>query len=42
VVGGEEGFVLAVGGFVVSNLGAALARGPEVLSFAANVVGNDG
>ncbi len=28
VVGGEEGFVLAVGGFVVADLGAALAVGP--------------
>ena len=40
VVGREEGFVLAVGGFVVSDLGAALARRPEVLAFAANVVGD--
>src|ERR1700722_9270886 len=42
VVGGEQGFVLAVGGFVVADLGAALARGPKIFAFAANVIGDHG
>ena len=41
-VGGEESFVFAVGGFVVSDLGAALAGCPKILAFAADVVGDYG
>ena len=40
-VGDEEGFVLAVGRFVVADERAALALGPELFAFAANVVGDD-
>ena len=42
VVGGEERFVFAVGGLVVADLGAALARSPKVLAFAADVVRDHG
>ena len=41
-VGDEEGFVFAVGRFVVADERAALALGPELFAFAANVVGDDG
>ena len=41
-VGDEEGFVLAVGGFVVADERAALARGEERLALALGVVGDDG
>src|SRR5580692_145921 len=42
VVGGEKCFVLAVWGFVVADFGPALARGPKVFAFAADVVGDHG
>ena len=42
VVGCEESFVFAVRGFVVADFGAALARGPQVLAFALEIVRNHG
>ena len=42
VVGGEESFVFAVRSFVVTDLGAALARGPQILALAFEVVRNHG
>ena len=42
MVGGEEGFVLAVGSLVVADLRSALTRSPEVLAFAADVVCDHG
>jgi len=41
-VGDEEGFVFAVGGFVVADQRATLAVGPELLAFAFQVVGDHG
>ncbi len=40
-VGDEEGFILAVGRFVVADERAALALCPQLFAFAANVVGDN-